>query len=47
MFSVAIYRMIEGIEPHLKNVLFAILEEMEKEQKRWEESVTKREFNEL
>ena len=47
MFSVAIYKMMEGIEPHLKNVLFAILEEMEKERKRWEESVTKTEFNEL
>ena len=47
MFSVAIYKMMEGIEPHLKNVLFAILEEMEKERKQWEESVTKTEFNEL
>jgi len=41
--SVALIRKLEEIEPRLRGVLFAILEEIEQR----EETVTKKEFNEL
>ena len=42
--SVHLFRMLEAVEPDLRGVLLAILEEMEKQQR---ERVTKDEFNEL
>ena len=42
--SIALVRKLEEIEPRLKEVLFAILEEIEQQR---EETVTKKEFNEL
>ncbi|HDD05195.1 MAG TPA: hypothetical protein ENF51_01770 [Candidatus Aenigmarchaeota archaeon] len=42
--SVALVKKLEEIEPKLRGVLFAILEEIERQR---EETVTKREFNEL
>lgn len=42
--SVALIRKLEEIEPRLREVLFAILEEIERQR---EETVTKKEFNEL
>ena len=42
--SVALIRKLEEIEPRLRGVLFAILEEIERQR---EETVTKKEFNEL
>jgi seryl-tRNA synthetase len=45
--SVALVRRISEVEPPLREVLWAILEEMERQRAQWEESVTKTEFNEL
>ena len=42
--SIALNRKLEEIEPRLRGVLFAILEEIERQR---EETVTKKEFNEL
>ena len=42
--SVALIRKLEEVEPRLRGVLFAILEEIERQR---EETVTKKEFNEL
>jgi len=42
--SIALVRKLEEIEPRLREVLFAILEEIEQQR---EETVTKKEFNEL
>ena len=42
--SIALIRKLEEIEPRLRGVLFAILEEIERQR---EETVTKKEFNEL
>lgn len=42
--NIALIKKLEGLEPQLKGVLFAILEEIEKQR---EETVTKKEFNEL
>ena len=42
--SIALIKKLEGLEPQLRGVLFAILEEIEKQR---EETVTKKEFNEL
>ena len=42
--TVALHRKLEEIDPQLRGVLFAILEEIEQQR---EETVTKREFNEL
>ncbi len=46
-YSVEIIRKLEKIEPPLKDVLIDILAEIELQRKQWEESVTKKEFNEL
>jgi len=35
------------VEPGLREVLVALLEEMEKQREQWEQSVTKTEFNDL
>ncbi len=42
--SVAIIKKLEEVEPHLRSVLIALLEEIERQR---EETVTKNEFNEL
>ncbi|MDL1956169.1 MAG: hypothetical protein LWW95_03830 [Candidatus Desulfofervidus auxilii] len=42
--SIALIRKLEEVEPRLRGVLFAILEEIEQQR---EETVTKKEFNEL
>lgn len=42
--TVALYKKLEDVEPQLRGVLFAILEEIEQQR---EETVTKVEFNEL
>jgi DNA repair ATPase RecN len=42
--TVALHRKLEEVDPQLRGVLFAILEEIEQQR---EETVTKREFNEL
>ena len=42
--SIALIRKLEEVEPRLREVLFAILEEIERQR---EETVTKKEFNEL
>ena len=42
--TVALYKKLEEVEPQLRGVLFAILEEIERQR---EETVTKVEFNEL
>ncbi len=42
--SVAIIKKLEEVEPHLRGVLIALLEEIERQR---EETVTKNEFNEL
>jgi DNA repair ATPase RecN len=42
--TVGLYRKLEEVEPQLRGVLFAILEEIEQQR---EETVTKNEFNEL
>ena len=46
-FSSKIYRLLERVEPGLREVLVALLEEMERQREQWEQSVTKTEFNEL
>jgi len=46
-YSTAIIRLLDKVEPPIKEVLLAILEEIERQRKQWEESVTKTEFNEL
>ncbi len=46
-YSVEIIRKLEKIDQPLKDVLIDILAEIELQRKQWEESVTKREFNEL
>jgi hypothetical protein len=43
-FSVAIYKLLETIDPQLREVLLAILEEIERQR---EESITKKEFNQF
>ena len=42
--SIALIRKLEEVEPRLRGVLFAILEEIERQR---EETVTKKEFNKL
>ncbi len=46
-YSTNIIRLLEKVEPSIKEVLIVILEEIERQRKQWEESVTKTEFNEL
>ena len=46
-FSSKIYRLLEQVDSGLRGVLVAILEEIEKQREQWEQSVTKKEFNEL
>jgi len=46
-YSTNIIRLLEKVEPPIREVLIAILEEIERQRKQWEESVTKAEFNEL
>ena len=46
-YSINIIRLLEKVDPTLREVLLAILEEIEKQRKQWEETVTKTEFNEL
>ena len=46
-YSTTIIRMLDRVDPPIKEVLLAILEEIERQRKQWEESVTKTEFNEL
>ncbi len=45
--SVALVRKLTQVDPPLREVLLAILEEMEKQRAQWEQSITKTEFNEL
>ena len=46
-YSTNIIRLLDKVEPPIKEVLIAILEEIERQRRQWEESVTKTEFNEL
>ncbi len=46
-YSTTIIRLLDKVEPPIKEVLLGILEEIERQRKQWEESVTKTEFNEL
>ena len=46
-YSTTIIRLLDRVEPPIKEVLLGILEEIERQRKQWEESVTKTEFNEL
>ena len=46
-YSVNIIRLLDKVEPPLREVLIEILAEIERQRKQWEESVTKTEFNEL
>ncbi|GAB6163960.1 hypothetical protein JCM12298_31200 [Desulfothermus naphthae] len=46
-YSTNIIRLLDKVEPSIKEVLIAILEEIERQRRQWEESVTKTEFNEL
>jgi len=46
-YSTNIIRLLDKVEPPIKEVLMAILEEIEHQRRQWEESVTKTEFNEL
>ncbi len=43
-YSVSLFKILQNIEPHIREALIAILEEIEKHR---EESVTRSEFNEL
>jgi len=45
--SVSLIRKISAVEPPLREVLLAILEEIEKQRAQFEQQVTKTEFNEL
>ena len=47
IYSTNIIRLLDRVEPPIKEVLIAILEEIERQRRQWEESVTKTEFNEL
>ncbi len=47
VFSSKIYRLLERVDPGIREVLIAILEEMERQREQWEQSVTKTEFNSL
>ena len=46
-YNVKIIRLLEKVEPTIKEVLIEILAEIERQRKQWEETVTKTEFNEL
>ncbi len=46
-FSTTLIRKITEIDPSLREILFLMLEEIEKQRAQWEESVIKTEFNEL
>jgi len=46
-FSSKIYRLLQKVEPSLRDVLIAILEEMEQQRQQWEQSVTRKEFTEF
>ena len=46
-YNVKIIRLLEKVEPAIKEVLIEILAEIERQRKQWEETVTKTEFNEL
>ncbi len=46
-YSTTIIRLLDRVDPSIKEVLIAILEEIERQRKQWEESVTKTEFKEL
>ena len=47
IFSSKIYRLLQKVEPSLREVLIAILEEMEQQRQQWEQSVTRKEFTEF
>lgn len=46
-YSVNIIKLLDKVEAPIREVLIAILEEIERQRRQWEESVTKTEFNEL
>ena len=46
-YSVNIIKLLERVDAPMKEVLIEILAEMERQRMQWEESVTKKEFNEL
>ena len=46
-YNVKIIKLLEKVEPTIKEVLIEILAEIERQRKQWEETVTKTEFNEL
>ena len=46
-FSVNIIKLLDKVESPIREVLIEILAEIERQRKQWEESVTKKEFNEL
>ncbi len=47
MFSTNLIRKISELEPPVRETILLLMEEMERERARWEESITKTEFNEL
>ena len=47
MFSTALIRKISELDPPVRETILLLMEEVERERARWEESVTKAEFNEL
>ena len=47
MFSTTLIRKISELEPPVRETILLLMEEMERERARWEESVTKTEFNKL
>ncbi len=47
VFSTKIYKLLQKVDPSLRDVLIAILEELEEQRKQWEESITKSEFREF
>ena len=46
-FSTKIIRLLNKVEEPVREVLVAILEEIERQRRQWEETVTRKEFNEL
>ncbi len=46
-FSSKIYRLLQKVDEPLREVLLAMLEEMEQQRQQWEQSITKKEFTEF
>ena len=46
-FSSKIYRLLQKVDEPLREVLLALLEEMEQQRQQWEQTITKKEFSEF